>query len=349
MIATRPVSQSMSTSNLRSPAATVMRPPLLPPSGKKRIDPTLSLTRSFWAVKSLSSIFDDSLCSCGSLSTLNRLPATSSTRNVWRRCDTASLCARRRPAASWRAVARNSLVDTGPPNIGITKPATIAISARTISSSRRVTPLMSLARRAHRLGLIASARHADGYASASRNSRSAAPFEPRLGRRPRPPRSFPIRDVLVRAFPAFDAIGPERNDVVRAMRARIRVFVVVPPGILRRRGLLPVGAGPVRKPGRRDDQRLQAFLRGRITAELELEQVEGLADLVDLDLGRLRLRLLALAEIVAADDAEHDADQRQHDEDLDQRHAALRRIAWRTRPGSHPTIAVHHFECPCER
>ena len=143
MIATRPVSQSTSTSNFRAPDATVMRPPLLPPSGKKRIDPTLPLTRSFCAVKSFSSTCDGSACSRGSRSTLKRLPATSRTRNVSRRSETASLRARRSPAASCRADARNSLVDTGAPNIGITKPATIAISARTISSSSSVTPRCS--------------------------------------------------------------------------------------------------------------------------------------------------------------------------------------------------------------
>ena len=40
-MATRPVSQSTSTSYLRSPANTVTRPPFEPPSGKKRIAPDL--------------------------------------------------------------------------------------------------------------------------------------------------------------------------------------------------------------------------------------------------------------------------------------------------------------------
>src|SRR3569623_69326 len=111
------------------------------------------------------------------------------------------------------------------------------------------------------------------------------------------------------------------------MRARRRVFVVVPPRVLRRGGLLPVGPGPVRKPGRRDDQRLQAFLRGRIAAELELEQVERLADLVDLDLGRLRLRLRAVAVVVAAVVAELEVVEWQLDEVLFLRLAALPRIA----------------------
>src|ERR1700687_1276854 len=49
-IATLPVNQSTSTSYLRSPAARVMRPPFEPPSGKKRMEPTLSFNRSRCAV-----------------------------------------------------------------------------------------------------------------------------------------------------------------------------------------------------------------------------------------------------------------------------------------------------------
>ena len=73
---------------------------------------------------------------------------------------------------------------------------------------------------------------------------------------------------------------------------------------------------------RRGEQRLQAFLRRRIAADLELVEIERLADLVDLDLRGVGLGLFALAEEVAADDAHHDADQHQHDQDLDERHAA---------------------------
>src|SRR6476469_3398577 len=93
--------------------------------------------------------------------------------------------------------------------------------------------------------------------------------------------------------------------------------------VLRRGRLLPVRAGPVREPRGRDDERLQTLLRRRISTELELEAIERLRDLLDLDLGGLGLRLLALAQVVAADDAQHDADQRQDDENLDQRHAVL--------------------------
>jgi hypothetical protein len=73
------------------------------------------------------------------------------------------------------------------------------------------------------------------------------------------------------------------------------------------RVLLPVRAVPVVDARRRADQRLQAFLRDGIAADLELEEIERLADLADLDLRGVGLRLLAAAEEVAADDAHHDA------------------------------------------
>jgi hypothetical protein len=139
-IATRPVSQSTSTSNLRSPAATVMRPPLLPPSGKKRMAPTLSSTRSFCAVKSFSVMPSGSLCTRGSLSRRKRLPATSTRRNASRRCASASLRAIRRPAASWRAELRSWVVDTPLPSIGSVIAVINAMRARTMRSSSRVKP-----------------------------------------------------------------------------------------------------------------------------------------------------------------------------------------------------------------
>ena len=60
-----------------------------------------------------------------------------------------------------------------------------------------------------------------------------------------------------------------------------------------------------------------------IAADFELVEIERLADLADLDLRGVGLGLFALADEVAADDAEHDADQHQHDENFDERHAAV--------------------------
>ena len=147
-IATRPVSQSTSTSNLRSPDATVMRPPLLPPSGKKRIEPTFSSTRSFCAVKSFSSTLRGSAYSFGSWSTLKRRPATSRTRKVSRRCVSASLRARRRPDASWRAALRSSVVDTPLPKIGMTIADAMPMITSTISNSIIENPRVSITCRA---------------------------------------------------------------------------------------------------------------------------------------------------------------------------------------------------------
>src|SRR6478752_9159511 len=112
--------------------------------------------------------------------------------------------------------------------------------------------------------------------SASRSSGSVAPCGPSLGVPPRALPSLPIRHILVRALAALDAVCAERNDVVRAMRARRRVLVFMRPRVFRRRRLLPVRAGPVRETRWRGDERLQALLRRRVTAKLELEQVERL-------------------------------------------------------------------------
>src|SRR5208337_1182262 len=98
-------------------------------------------------------------------------------------------------------------------------------------------------------------------------------------------------------------------------------LVLVAPWILGHAVLLPIRTVPVVDPRRRGDQRLQPFARGRIAADLELEQIERLADLSDLDLRGLAFRLLPAADEVAADDAHDDADQDQHHQDLDQRHA----------------------------
>ena len=103
------------------------------------------------------------------------------------------------------------------------------------------------------------------------------------------------------------------------------VLVFVAPRVLGQRRVLPVRAVPVRRARRRGDQRLQAFRSGRVTADLELEQVERVADLVDFDLRGIGFRLFALADELAADDTHHDADQDQHDEDFDQGHAAFAR------------------------
>src|SRR5439155_10928708 len=78
---------------------------------------------------------------------------------------------------------------------------------------------------------------------------------------------------------------------------------------------------PIVEAGRRADQRLEPLLRRWIAADLELEEIERLANLTDFYFCGIGLGFFAAADEVAADDAEHDADQDEHDEDLDQRHA----------------------------
>ena len=105
------------------------------------------------------------------------------------------------------------------------------------------------------------------------------------------------------------------------MLAGRRVFVLVTPRVLRNLGFFPVRPVPVVEARRRADQRLEALLRRWIAADLELEEIERLANLTDFYFCGIGLGFFAAADEVAADDAEHDTDQDEHDEDLDQRHA----------------------------
>ena len=139
--------------------------------------------------------------------------------------------------------------------------------------------------------------------------------------------------------------APSETISYGALCAGRRVLVLVAPRILRHRRLLPVRPVPVGDAGGRRDQRLQAFLRRRIAADLELVEVERLGDLADLDLRGVGLRLLALADEVAAHDSEHDADQHQDDEDFDQRHAASRAEAPKGAARSHAEAGrTTHFD-----
>ena len=117
-IAMRPVSQSTSTSNLRAPDATVIRPPLLPPSGRSG-SPRRLAHESFCAVNSLMSILGGSRYSLGSWSTLKRLPGSRAQERLARLGDRLAL-RESQPGRELPRDARISLVDTGPPYIGMT-------------------------------------------------------------------------------------------------------------------------------------------------------------------------------------------------------------------------------------
>src|SRR4030095_15264588 len=138
---------------------------------------------------------------------------------------------------------------------------------------------------------------------------------------------IPARDVPVGTLAALFAVGAVGDDVVRAVLTGKGIEVIVAPGILGNGPLFPVRPVPVGDRRRGGDERLQAFLRSGIAADLELEQIERLADLSDLDLRRLALRFFAPADEIASDDAHDDADQNEHHEDFDQRHAARGRAS----------------------
>src|SRR5438132_14333906 len=102
-------------------------------------------------------------------------------------------------------------------------------------------------------------------------------------------RLLPVGDVLVRTLTALLAVGAVRNEIVGTVLTRRGVFVFVAPRIRRYFGFFPIRSVPVGNAGRRRDQRLQSFLRRRIAADLQLKEIERLADLADLDFRRVRL------------------------------------------------------------
>jgi hypothetical protein len=57
---------------------------------------------------------------------------------------------------------------------------------------------------------------------------------------------------------------------------------------------------------------------GTLVVVLDHVLLDGVADLLDVDLGRLHLRLLELLEDAHADRARDEADDRQHDHDLEE-------------------------------
>src|SRR6187200_2859710 len=142
------------------------------------------------------------------------------TRNVSRRCDTASLRARRSPDASWRAALRISALDV-PVTIGSAIAVTSAMMARTTRISIKVSPRERRIRAS--VGAVLLCRG----------------------------------DILVRTFAAFLGVRAERDDVVGTLRAGRHVLVLVAPGVLGDRALLPVRAVPVVGARRRRHERLQ--------------------------------------------------------------------------------------------
>src|SRR6185436_17522120 len=85
--------------------------------------------------------------------------------------------------------------------------------------------------------------------------------------------------------------------------------------------LLEIGPVPAIHAERTLAERRQALLRARVAADVQPERVERGAELLDLDAGRLHLRLLRLPDEAGADEGHQEPDDHHDHHDLDQREA----------------------------
>src|SRR3989338_1732485 len=130
------------------------------------------------------------------------------------------------------------------------------------------------------------------------------------------------RDVLVPAFAAFGIVAAERPDLVSPP---IRLVVeAASEAVLRHLATLDVAFGvEVLAVARVRDEAVQALVRRGVTSAVEPVLVEHGAEVADLHLGRLVLRLVETAHDVGGDQGADQADDRHDDEHLDQGEAVL--------------------------
>ncbi len=156
-IATRPVSQSTSTLNLRSPTASVTRPPFEPPSGKEADRADLVADEIALRGEELELDLPRQRVRARDRARPGTIAARGRGRrgfpSAWRALRSARA---RSPAATSRAAPFSSAVDTPPPKIGTTIAAMIAMIDSTIRSSSSVTPRAR--RRAERAAVRAARR-----------------------------------------------------------------------------------------------------------------------------------------------------------------------------------------------
>src|SRR5215470_15872475 len=119
---------------------------------------------------------------------------------------------------------------------------------------------------------------------------------------------------------ALAAVGAIGDDLIRReVLDRRAVLVGIAPRVGRHATALHVGAIPDRYAGRTLGERVEPLRRGRVAASVEEEQVERRAEAFDLQLRGLGARVGQVAEHARSGEADDQADDRQHDEKLDQR------------------------------
>src|SRR5262245_25112110 len=136
---------------------------------------------------------------------------------------------------------------------------------------------------------------------------------------------IPVADVGIVALAAGLAVGPEGIEVELAARAGTQVHVIVVPGILAQ--ALQVAANlVVGKVGWLLDERLETFVRGRVTEVVHPEQVQRGLVSADVLLGLDDVRVVDALDHVRRHERGEDAEDHDHDHDLDQRKTRLTRL-----------------------
>src|SRR5687768_3821492 len=132
-----------------------------------------------------------------------------------------------------------------------------------------------------------------------------------------------VGDVARIVGAPLPAVGAQRDDLIGRLVARDTIFVGVPPGVQRQRILLQVRPVPVLDAGFTGDQHVEALRLRRVAAGVEVEQIERRGERIDLQLGRLRPGVGEVAEHARPDEAHDQAEDDQHDKQLDEREAAV--------------------------
>src|SRR3954463_9341526 len=139
----------------------------------------------------------------------------------------------------------------------------------------------------------------------------------------KPASALPARDVLSSARSSLCSVGAVRKNVVGPVLSRRAVHIRIAPWIGRYLAAFQVGPVPGIDAAGTLYQRGETLGSVRITAGVEEEEVERAREALDLDTGRLDLRLGQVVEPARADDAHDQCDDGDDDQQLPQREAAF--------------------------
>lgn len=137
---------------------------------------------------------------------------------------------------------------------------------------------------------------------------------------------IPIADIGVDAFSTRTSIPAKRVDIDLSLVARVKVQVGIAPGICRHAikvaTCLPVSDTRI---GGLRDQCFNALFRGRVGEIIEAIELHGIFDIRDFCFGLDDLGIVHATDYIRGDDGGKNANDDDHNHDLDQRKAALAR------------------------